>query len=55
MIRKHGPEREKGRMMERKYIDPQRSSSNFGLITAALVKPFEVPHLKPSVEVVGHK
>lgn len=52
-MRKHGPEREKGRMIERRYIIPRHSSSNSGLITAAPVKPFEIPLFKPSVEVVG--
>ena len=52
VIRKHGPEREKPRMIERKYIVRRCSSCNFGLITAALVKPFEMLLLKPSVEVL---
>lgn len=38
---KHGPERGKGKVMERRFMGPRRSSSNSGLITAAPVKPLK--------------
>lgn len=44
VVGKHGPERKKAAL-----------SFHFWLNTAAPVKPFEIPLLKPSVKVVGNK